>query len=228
MKKLIKEISDYLHYYPKVFVLICEPGIEPVSAYLEGYDWYSNLAICERTNYDPTWIKPILRRLEDITEEEILKVCKLASPEAFGDFRFAKWEVNKDPKWGKDWKAYLVTNKNAEYEFVVDVIDGDITIYHKDGDYEPTIINNNYRFWYLKNFFDIFGLIDDNLALDMSKVPFEQHKIQEIIKKEYEHLCSLTPKERRAYFMQLKTTDKTKWDLLANDKQSIEILDRTS
>lgn len=73
-----KKIADYLHFYPKAPILIYEPGIEPVSHYLEGIDWCLGKAIAERVNYDPSWIKPILRPLSDITEEEkaeFIEIC---------------------------------------------------------------------------------------------------------------------------------------------------------
>jgi len=34
-KRYDKDINDYLNYYPKSQILICEPGVEPVSHYLE-------------------------------------------------------------------------------------------------------------------------------------------------------------------------------------------------
>jgi hypothetical protein len=70
----MKDIKDYLHYYPKAKILICEPGVEPVSHYLEGVDWYLGKAIAERVSYDPTWIKLLLRPLSDMTEEEGMEI----------------------------------------------------------------------------------------------------------------------------------------------------------
>jgi hypothetical protein len=65
-----KNIKNYIHLYPKVPIAICEPGIEPVGHYLEGYDWNLEQAIAERVKYPIEWIKLILRPLSSITDDE--------------------------------------------------------------------------------------------------------------------------------------------------------------
>jgi len=64
------KFKDVAHLYKKVDILICEPGVEPVSHYLEGVDWHLDKAIAERVSYPFEWVKPILSRLEDMTEED--------------------------------------------------------------------------------------------------------------------------------------------------------------
>lgn len=106
----------------------------------------------------------VLRPVMTMTQEECLELCKQASPTAWGDYRFKKWEATIDPKSnGDSWQAYDVKNENAPYSFVVDLIDGDVMLYD-DSDSDFTTIDFNYRFWYVKKGFDIFGLIKAGLA----------------------------------------------------------------
>lgn len=63
-------ICQVMAGYPKQRLLIFEPGIEPVEHYLEGVDFYLNEIIAERVNYNPKWIKLILRPLDRITYED--------------------------------------------------------------------------------------------------------------------------------------------------------------
>lgn len=72
------KFKDVAHLYKNVDILICEPGIEPVSHYLEGIDWHLNKVIAERVSYPIEWIKPILSRLEDMTEEDWIKCFELS------------------------------------------------------------------------------------------------------------------------------------------------------
>lgn len=112
-------------------------------------------------------IKPILRPLSDMSDEEVLELCKTASPTIFGDYRFAKWEANRSPHEMCHW---TVTNKNSTYRFNVSSVDGDVYISAEDGDIDLVSIDGNYRFWYLKKGFDIFGLIDAGLAIKKNEI----------------------------------------------------------
>lgn len=115
-------------------------------------------------------IKPILRSITDMTPDECLEICQIASPTAWGDYRFKKWVAKLDPKSNdKSWKAYDVTNENSPYSFVVDLIDGDVMLYD-EGDNDLALMNHNYRFWYILNAFDILGLIKEGKAIDNSKI----------------------------------------------------------
>ena len=46
----------------------------PVSHYLEGIDFYLNQIIAERVNYEPKWIKLVLRPLSEIIDEDYLGI----------------------------------------------------------------------------------------------------------------------------------------------------------
>ncbi len=58
-------------------ILIFEPNIDPVSHWLEGIDFDLKQVIAERVNYNPDWIKLILRPLTDITNEEAIEMAEL-------------------------------------------------------------------------------------------------------------------------------------------------------
>jgi hypothetical protein len=57
--------------------------------------------------YLSNW-KLVLRPLSDMTEEEILAICKFVSPNVFGDYRYKKWKVVKHGLWSDSNKSYDV------------------------------------------------------------------------------------------------------------------------
>lgn len=155
-----KQLSDYLHFYLGCDVKSRDMGtIHPFTVINE-----KTYKLLENGDF-----VLLLRPLSDMTKEECLEVCKLASPTAWGDYRFKKWIATPDPKNSDSWKAYDVTNENSNYSFVVDLIDGDITLWD-EGDYENTLVNQNYRFWYLSKGFDLFNLIPEGIAIDKTKI----------------------------------------------------------
>lgn len=74
MKKLDK---NPIHLYIGSPCVICDTD-EPVSDKIEGCDYEQDVIICERTNWDPDLIKPILKPISNITVEEALHVVNLA------------------------------------------------------------------------------------------------------------------------------------------------------
>ncbi len=70
----IKKITaSDLQFYCGLPCLVYDGG-EPVSAMIEGVDILQNKVISERANYEPYQVVPILRRLEDITLEEVAHI----------------------------------------------------------------------------------------------------------------------------------------------------------
>lgn len=84
----MKKIEDYIHLYTDIDILICEPGIEPVPATLEGFDYHQKKVIAERVNYDPTWVVPLLRPLSDLKQEEITYLEKIDEYASIPDRHF--------------------------------------------------------------------------------------------------------------------------------------------
>lgn len=164
----MKQLIDYLHFYLGCDLKTDTGVVKLIAVQKEVIPCTDYRVICLNGNVTHELkgeFKPILRPLSDMTEDEILEVCKLFSPTAWGEYRFKKWVAKKDPKSNDSWISYDVTNENSTYSFTVDLIDGDIMLYDDD-DYEPIHVDNNYRFWYVRNGFDIFGLIGSGLAID--------------------------------------------------------------
>jgi hypothetical protein len=68
-----KITASDLQFYCGLKCLVYGGG-EPVTDTIEGVDICSNKVISERTDYEPHQVKPILKRLEDITLEEVVHI----------------------------------------------------------------------------------------------------------------------------------------------------------
>ncbi len=77
-------------------ILICEPNVEPVPHYLEGIDFHLQEVIAERVNYNPDWVKLILKPLHSIKDYELIECCFIGYPLAFvGNNQKSKWTVTR-------------------------------------------------------------------------------------------------------------------------------------
>lgn len=74
---------------------ICDTD-EPVSDKIEGCDWCQDVIIAERTDWDPSLIKPILRNISDMTNEEALEVANLVWW-ALGNKKIESVEIKTTP-----------------------------------------------------------------------------------------------------------------------------------
>ena len=88
----MEKAEDYLYFYIGCDVLICEPNTEPVSAVLEGYDIVLNKAISERISYDPSWIKPILKKLTSLPNSEAIYLKK---DKFINQYQITKYLISK-------------------------------------------------------------------------------------------------------------------------------------
>lgn len=68
--------NNPIHLYVGQLCAICDTD-QPVQDIIEGCDFVQDLIISERTNYDPSIIKPILRDISDITKKEALEVANI-------------------------------------------------------------------------------------------------------------------------------------------------------
>ncbi len=96
-----KKITAYdLQFYGGLRCLVYGGG-EPVTDIIEGVDLHINAIISERTNYEPHQIKPILKRLIDITLEDVIYiVCDIMEcerkEELFDDwYKEALFDINQ-------------------------------------------------------------------------------------------------------------------------------------
>src|SRR3989304_4940174 len=166
MNKTIK-FSEVAHLYQGNRVQVKDGGVCVL-------DSVSSIGICSVSDPESVdggmyisinELTPILRPFTDMTVNEALELCKNACPFYYADYRFKKWEVNRDPKEDQYWKAYQITNPNAEgVVFQIDLIDGDIIVY-VDGCCDPVYLDPNYRFTQLKMGFDCHNLIESGLAI---------------------------------------------------------------
>lgn len=74
MKKLDK---NPIHLYIGVPCAICDTDM-PVSDTIEGCDWIQDKIIAERVDWEPEVIKPVLRDVSDITNQEALEIVNMA------------------------------------------------------------------------------------------------------------------------------------------------------
>jgi len=183
-KAMKKKLEDYLHFYLPVKVELNNGGskvynrIAVAVGNMDNEYRYVTLRMGEGikafTNSilfsEPNRIKPILRPLSDMTEDECLKLCSIVSPTIFGDFRYKKWAVSIERIWDSTQKNYTVKREGDSHSFEVDCIDGDILLWDDGQMIDSPYMNFNYRFEYLKMGFDIFGLIEDNLAVNACKL----------------------------------------------------------
>ena len=84
-----------LYLYTGSPCAICDTD-DQVSAIIEGCDYSQDKVISERTDWEPKIIKPILRDISNITEEEALEVANLAWF-AIGNRKIDKVEIKTTP-----------------------------------------------------------------------------------------------------------------------------------
>ena len=174
----MKQIEDYLHYYPGCQCMFGNTICKIVGSKLDLWDgsWNKVLFVeLEMPNYNKDGlyysfqpakqVKPILHKMEDMSEQDALDICKLSDPGAFGDYRFSKWKAVIDPKSDKSWKAYDVINEKSDISWVIDLIDGDVNAY-EDGNNIPTYNQHAITHFLLSKEYDLFNLITEGLAVD--------------------------------------------------------------
>lgn len=116
-------------------------------------------------------LKPILRPLSDMSDEEALRVCELADHTPF--ITKKKWDIDR----GRDDVIYISSKKN-EYSFAIYIHKntgyGDVTVTRHYEDIEPeTEQTSNISLitqFYLERGLDCFGWIDNGVALDKTKI----------------------------------------------------------
>lgn len=144
------------------------PGDEKFTAIMTGADVSSGRAtvLVNGANYGPSTyivanIKPILRRLSDMTEEELLEFAKICSN--------AETVYSVASSMSNHKNVICVFQGGAREKLIVD--DGGETWYASyfggEGDgTRNTIKQHEQTVWLLRRHFDLFGWIDAGLALD--------------------------------------------------------------
>lgn len=178
-----KHLKDFLHYYMGCRLKIIKGPFDhfssPVLMGIIGQDIYfiqSDNSRQKQYSHGKATIdcvRPVLRKVEDMSKQEVLALCKHASAEVYGNYRYSDWEVTDDPANSNVWKAWIVKNDNSKEKYLIDRYDGEINIYNDEED-DNTTINRNYRFWFPKHGFDIFELIEAGLAIDVKTLNIKQ------------------------------------------------------
>lgn len=177
------ELKDVAHFYLGHYVQF--EGLKTLN-HLKPVD----LNLCRP-------FKLALRKLESMTDEEALELCKIVDSSVYGEYRFSKWRVQTGPHQTQYWKTYEVRNDKSLAWFQIDLIDGYVEVYEKYTDPENQSENednirvevNNYWQWYIDKGFDIpflpdnKTLMESGLAIDLAKFPDE---FNELINKQSE------------------------------------------
>lgn len=116
--------------------------------------------------FNVRYIKPLLRPIKSLNEQELLNLCKLFCAEAFGFFRYSKWEITIDKKY--EW--WEIKNKKADQWFAISMNSGEVLMYEREDDSMTmdTPVDHNYRLFYLKNKVDVLDLISKGTAGDIA------------------------------------------------------------
>jgi len=191
--KYKKNIKDYLHFYPKVPIIIIENSVTSegetiaTSHYLEGIDWDFNKVIAERTMWDWDNIKPILRPLKDFNEEDFAVIAKtlLESENILIDIIDQNlWAAIRNEDMDEEEKDMT----NSERIFYAESCDCDNVIsiskngemdlswgVSDEGRFSVGIKNQSVFFKMLLDMhFDVFNLIKDNIAVDKTTLPLKK------------------------------------------------------
>lgn len=159
----MKQLFEVLHYYIGCLVY---DSFNDVVVELTPMAYAGYMSHKPAKTDEDLQIKPLLFPLSTMTREQMYAMCKLYSPEIWGDYRYNKWKRHRDPKSNdKDWIMYEIRRSvDKSFEFNVDLIDGQIKLW--EDQHIMTVYNQNYRFEYLRMRFDIFDLIENKKAID--------------------------------------------------------------
>lgn len=124
------------------------------------------------TENDCEWVKPILRRLSDMTEQEALHIGKLAFFDSDMKYPDSDYTVKKTGITIELPSAYAVSINNDWYEREIRIGFNTGNIWNRpDQHIYERIYNQPQIFHYLlKQGFDLFGLIDAGLAIDAKTI----------------------------------------------------------
>jgi hypothetical protein len=158
----MKEIKNYLHLYPNIPIVITEYGaFESTGCTLEGYDWVLDKAITERVNYDPSLIKPILRFLNSMTGDEGLELGTKIYHSIYTSGVITLSQIHYDSDINKIGFSF----RDEENDLVGLTIEVDRGIDFSVNSSKLIVNQFEWTLWLLNKGFDLFELIDEDLAI---------------------------------------------------------------
>lgn len=150
------DIKDYLHLYlgQNAKVIFVSEAAEPHLAKLGSVVLIDTITLCLCDTSDDFNVKPILRPLSSMTEEEAEQIAIIA----FGQPDSVKWRIEHK-------KGYLkIYRKHYSRNIVIDHTSGDVDFYDDDG-LDTSLQQTEIFRTLLSKGFDIFDLHSKGLCL---------------------------------------------------------------
>ena len=161
------KLQDYLHYY--LYGKIYEVGVTTCQLIGIGDTYYTIktkqgtlLTMSNRAN-----IKLVLRRLEDMTEEEAIAVARLSLFDRDKGYPDCDFKARKTSVGTQLPSAYEVRIDNDWYDEVIKIGFNTGNIWRCNGSTEHLHNQPKVFHYLLQRHFDLFGLIPAGLAIDI-------------------------------------------------------------
>lgn len=162
MKLELNHLTPYLPYGLMVNVNDSDLGIEDFTGEISSWEYYNTRFNVwseyelESHKVSIESIKPILRPIHAITEEEALQLLDLCAAVKCYDVRINKCSPD-----------ISISGSTGKYEFVVFINHKKTHAkIHRKGCVRGVSLAYDVYEWLFKNHFDVFGLIDKGLALE--------------------------------------------------------------
>lgn len=162
------KLKDYIHYYIGCPCIYYMADDDPEGYHMIlGYDTIKNWL----SNQEETDIKPILRRLADMTDEEAMHIGKLAFFDRDMKYPDTDYKVKKVGITIELPSAYSVSINNDWYEKELRIGFNTGNLWRVGNDAQERNYNQPEIFHYLlRQHFDLFNLIDNQLAIDSKTI----------------------------------------------------------
>lgn len=167
-----KNIKDYLHLYFGGECKLYSPNYDGKLFKIDS----TSLTLASIEGYS---VKPILRPLSDMTEEETMEIAKIVCGDQFVEPKFISCQQIETVSSGLtiqrlSWSAYQVIKHidDKPEVFIYHITSwGSINVYFSRPGMTPTEMGNNEKsipvvFYLLSKHFDLFSLIESGLAID--------------------------------------------------------------
>lgn len=157
----MKKLKDYIHFYLGCECLI---GDKKEIDYIQMVN-ETGLSVCTGTNkndiqlwYKTSSCKPILRPLSDMTEEEFIELFKKCSLFDLSECVF---------EFSESYEVWINAVHNGVVIDGIKIESGDcVMMMNNDGGYSPINPQSECMAWFLSKHFDLFELIDNDIAID--------------------------------------------------------------
>ena len=185
----MKQIKDYLHFYPMVSIIIVEKSVTTEGEIimtpdrLEGIDWVRDKPIAERTSWEWENIKPVLRSMSDFNSDDFKHIAKIllnTEELLFAEvdnmwIAASKEEPEKEElEMNEVERIYFAEECNYDNVISMDIKGEKSFSYGCSEDYRFFIGQEKQAIIFkelLNMGFDVFGLIKEGIAFDKNAMP---------------------------------------------------------